>query len=47
MTTFRRKNVLTFDPTPGVEGVSKDRIINCLHSVAFMNPRFDMQYDLF
>ena len=26
MTTFRKKNVLTFDPTLGVEGVCKDRI---------------------
>ena len=33
ITTFT-KNVLTFDPTPGVKGVCKDRIIACksLHS---------------
>ena len=26
MTTFRKKNCLTFDPTPGFEGVCNDRI---------------------
>ena len=42
-TTFR-KNVLTFDLTPGVEGVCKDRTYACmlLHS-SFL--QFDMQYD--
>ena len=30
MTTFRKKIVLTFDPTPGVEGVCKDRICACM-----------------
>ena len=34
MTTFSEKNVLPFNPTPGVEGVCKDRICGCmlLHS---------------
>ena len=27
---FRKKNVLTFDPNPGVEGVCKDRICACM-----------------
>ena len=30
MSTFRKKNVLTFDPTPGVKGVCKDRICACI-----------------
>ena len=30
MITFREKNVFTFDPTPGVEGVCKDRICACV-----------------
>ena len=36
--TTYRKNVLTFDPIPGTEGVSKDRMCACklLHS------RFDL-----
>ena len=34
MTIFTKKIVLTFDPTPGVEGVCKDRMSACmlLHS---------------
>ena len=27
---FQKKNVLTFDPTPGVDGVCKDRIGACM-----------------
>ena len=30
MTTFRKKIVVTFDPTPGVKGVCKDRICACI-----------------
>ena len=30
MTTFRKKNVLSFDPTPGIECVCKDRICACM-----------------
>ena len=30
MTTFSKKNVLTFDPAPEVEGVCKDRICACM-----------------
>ena len=29
MATFKNKNVLTFDHTPGVEGVCRDRICSC------------------
>ena len=30
MTTFRKKNVLTFDHIPGVAGVWKDRVLACM-----------------
>ena len=30
MTSFRKINVLTFDPTLGVEDVCKDRISGCI-----------------
>ena len=40
MATFRKKKVLTFDPSPGVKGVCKDRIIfiMCLYGVICSNP---------
>ena len=30
MTTLKKKNVLTFEPTQGVEGVCKDKICACM-----------------
>ena len=30
MSTFREKNVLTFDLTPGVDGACKDMNVTCL-----------------